>query len=454
MLQAKKKKISFSILYPNAAGIDVGSKSHYVAIGQSKNDVKEFGVYNEDLGLLVQHLLDHEITHACMESTGTYWQSLYSYLLDAGIVVCLCNGKYTKNPSGKKTDVLDCQNIQLMYSLGMIPSSFLPDSITEELRTYTRHRSSLIGSEADSVRRMQKYLRLLNVRLDIVVKDITGLTGMKIIEAICSGERSAEVLSQYRNANCKKPVEEFVKALQSNHRQEYLRCLKLELSQYKNTRVLIDQTDLFIKSLLDDFINQDNDKIKLVAEKKPHKRVNKNTPKNMDLNQLSFQYFGGVDLMSIEGVSHSTILTVMSEVGKEGFSKFGSAKQFACWLHLSPNTKKTGGKVISSVIPKGGNRLKKALRDAANVIGNLKDTHLSDFFRRILYKSDRVTAISATARKLAVIIWNMVTKSQPYNPPKEYLMLDQKRKLGLVKRIKKQIIKFDLTTNDLGLNTI
>ncbi len=453
MSKAKKKKVSFSIRYPNSAGIDVGSKSHYVAIGQSKNDVKEFGVYNEDLGFLVQHLLDYDITHVCMESTGTYWQSLYSFLLDAGIVVCLCNGKYTKNPSGKKTDVLDCQNIQLMYSLGMIPSSFLPDSITEELRTYTRHRSSLIGAEADSVRRMQKYLRLLNVRLDVVVKDITGLTGIKIIQAICAGERSPEILASFRNGNCKKPIEEFVKALQSNHRQEYLRCLKLELAQYKNTRALIDETDDFIKSLLDDFITNDEKKIDLVVEKKPHKRINKNTPKNMDLNQLSFQYFEGVDLMAIEGVSHATVLSIMSEVGKEGFNKFESAKQFASWLHLSPNTKKTGGKVINSHVPKGGNRLKKALRDAANVIGNLKDTHLSDFFKRVLYKSDRVAAISATARKLAVIIWNMITKKVPYNPPKEYLMLDQKRKLKLVARVKKTIAKFELKPEDVGFAT-
>jgi transposase len=181
--------------------------------------------------------------------------------------------------------------------------------------------------------------------------------------------------------------------------------------------------------------------------------VNKNAPKNMDLNLLAFQYFGGVDLMAIEGVSHSTVLGLMSEIGPEGFSKFKTAKQFASWLHLSPNTKITGGKVINSHLPKGGNRLKIILRNAANVIGGLKDTHLSNFFKRILYKSDRKTAISATARKLAVIIYNMVTKKESYKPPTEYLMLDQKRKLGLVKRIKKQIAKFDLTTEDLGLKT-
>ena len=171
----------------------------------------------------------------------------------------------------------------------------------------------------------------------------------------------------------------------------------------------------------------------------------------MDLNQLSFKYFGGVDLMGIEGLAHSTILGVMSEIGPEGFAKFPSSKHFTSWMHLSPNTKITGGKAFSSHLPKGGNRLKIILRNAANVIGGLKDTHLSNFFRRILNKSDRKTAISATARKLAVIIWNMVTKKEAYKPPVQYLMLDEKRKLGIVKHIRKQIHKFDLKTEDLGL---
>lgn len=170
----------------------------------------------------------------------------------------------------------------------------------------------------------------------------------------------------------------------------------------------------------------------------------------MDINLLAYQYFGGVDLMAIEGVSHATVMAVMSEVGIEGFGKFQTSKQFTSWLHLSPNTKITGGKTISSRVPKGGSRLKIALRNAANSIGNLKDTHLSDFFKRILYKTDRPTAISATARKLAVILWNMITKKEAYKPPTEYLLLDQKRKLKLVKQVRKTITKFDLKPEDVG----
>lgn len=235
----------------------MGSRSHYVAIGQGKEDVKEFGVYNEDLAALVQHLLDNDITHVCMESTGTYWQSLFSTIQEAGITAELCNGRYTKNPSGKKTDVQDCQHIQKLYSLGMLRASFLPDAMTEQLRTYSRHRLNLIQQEADSVRKMQKYLRLLNVRLDVVLKDITGLTGMTIIEAICKGETNPQILASFRNGNCKKSEEEIAKALQSNKRPDYLFCLQQEVALYKTYRTQIENCDASIKKMLEENINSD-----------------------------------------------------------------------------------------------------------------------------------------------------------------------------------------------------
>ena len=157
--------------------------------------------------------------------------------------------------------------------------------------------------------------------------------------------------------------------------------------------------------------------------------------------------------MKIEGVSHATVLTIMSEVGPDGFTKFETAKQFASWLRLAPNNKISGGKVLSNRVPKGSNRLKIALRNAANSIGNLKDTHLSDFFKRVAYRRGRTAAVSATARKLAVIIWNMISKKIPYRPPTEYLFLDQKRKMRLVERIRKNIAKLELKPTDLGFVT-
>jgi len=202
--------------------------------------------------------------------------------------------------------------------------------------------------------------------------------------------------------------------------------------------------------MLKEHINNNDDKRQHFIEKKVHKKVNKNSPKNIDINLMSYQYFEGVDLLAIEGVSHSTVLTVMSEVGLEGLKKFGTAKQFASLLRLAPNNKISGGKVLSHKVPKGSNRLKIALRNAANAIGNLKDTPLSNFFNRINFKKGRVSAISATARKLAVIIWSMVIKNQPYKNDNGYEFIDQKRKRK-VREMKKLIHKFDITTNELGL---
>ena len=170
----------------------------------------------------------------------------------------------------------------------------------------------------------------------------------------------------------------------------------------------------------------------------------------MDINQLAYQHFNGIDLMNIEGVSHNTIIALMSEVGYDGIKKFEASKQFTSWLRLSPNNKISGGKILSNRIAKGSNRLKIALRNAANAIGNLKDTHLSNFFKRVCYRRGRPAAISATARKLAVIIWNMVVKGIPYRPPTTYEFLDQRRKRK-VQEMKKLIHKFNIKTDELGL---
>jgi transposase len=424
-----KNQVSMEIVNPKAAGIDIGSRSHFVAIGQKETDVREFGVYNEDLKDISNWLKENDIQTVAMESTGTYWQSLYSVLIAYGFQVILCNGKFTKNIKGRKTDVQDCQWIQKLHSIGLLSGSFLPDLQTEQLRTYCRHRANLIDVAADTSKKMQKYLRLLNLRLDVIVKDICGLTGLKMIEAICNGETNPEKLAELRNGNCKKTEEEMAKALQSNGRKDFLFALKQEYKMYQNLQLQIKECDVEIEKLLQEQIDNDPNKKQHYTDPKVHKRINKNTPKNIDLNLIGYQYFEGVDLLKIEGFSHQTLLTLMSEVGLEGIKKFDSAKQFASWLRLTPNNKISGGKVLSSRIPKGSNRLKIALRNAANAIGNLKEsTPLRDFFHRINFRKGRVSAVSATARKLGVIIWNMVVKNVPYQNPKEYLYLDQKKK--------------------------
>lgn len=449
-----KKKVEMDIIHPHCAGIDIGSRSHFVAVGQALEDVKEFGVYADDLTDICLHLKEHEVTSVAMESTGNYWQNLYVQLIRHGFEVTLANGKFTKNIKGKKTDVKDARWIQKLHSIGLLTSSFLPDETTEKLRTYCRQRQNMLTLAAEASHKMQKYLKILNFRLDVVVNDICGLTGMAIITDICKGNLDPEKLSDHRHGNCRKSKEEIAKALKGNNREDYLFGLKQELESYQFYQKKIAECDKQIGAFLKQQINTDPEKKKLKTTDKTHKRINKNAIKGIDLNQAAYQYFGGVDLMSIEGMSHATIVSIISEIGPEGFHKFETAKHFTSWLRLAPNNKVSGGRLLSSKTPKGSNRLKIALRNAANAIGNLKDTHLSNFFNRVCYRKGRTVAVSATARKLAVILWNMVVKNMPYKPPTDYLFLDEKRKLGLVKRIRKQIDKFALTKDDLGLATI
>lgn len=448
-----KKKISLEVVNPNAAGIDIGSKSHWVAVGQNAQDVKEFGVYSEDQQALCKWLEKHNVTTIAMESTGTYWQNLFSALVVYGFDVILVNGRQTKNNKGKKTDIKDCQWIQKLHTLGLLSSSFLPDSTTAIIRTYSRHRQNILKQSSSCILKMQKYLRLMNMRLDVVVKDIVGLTGTKIITAFINGEKSGVELAKYRHYNCRKSENEIAKALQYNKREDYYFALTQEWETYLHLQKQIEQVDVQIKKHLEQVIDKDDNKKQHIATKKPYKRKNKNTIRDVDMNQMAYQYFEGVDLMAIEGVNDATIMAIISEIGLEGIKKFESAKQFTSWLRLAPNNKISGGKVLSHHLPKGSNRLKVALRQSANVIGNLKEGYLNDFFKRINYKKGRATAISATARKLAVIIWNMLSKGIPYNPPTQYLFLDQKRKLKLVSRIRRNISKFDIKPEDVGFIT-
>ncbi len=447
----RKKMLNMEIVNPAAAGIDIGSKSHFVAIDQQLENVKEFGVFAEDNEQLVQWLSDNNISTVAMESTGTYWQNLFFVLQSKGFEVILTNGKFTKNIKGRKTDVQDCQWIQKLHTLGLLSGSFLPDDQTEQFRTFARQRTSWLKQGASVSQKMQKFLRLLNLRLDVVVSDITGLTGLRIIEAVCNGITDASDLSLLVHRNCRRTPEEIAKALNFNHRNEYLFGLKQEFELYQFIRQKIKECDKQIKVFLDNHFKVHIEKQEYIAPKKAYKKSNKNACKNMDLNQLAYQYFGGVDLMSIEGVSDRTVLALMSEIGPEGFKKFPSAKHFCSWLRLSPNNKISGGKYLSSRIGKGSSRLKTALRAAANVLGNLKDSHLGEFFRRIAYRKGRVAAITATARKLAVIIWKMVVQKVPYSPPEPYLFRDQKR-AKILQKMKKNIAKLKITDSELGLN--
>jgi len=257
------EKMELDVINPRCAGIDIGSRSHFVAIGQELRDVREFGVYADDLTEICLWLKENGITSVAMESTGSYWQNLYVELSKHGFDLVLANGKFTKNAKGKKTDVKDSRWIQKLHALGLLTSSFLPDETTEQLRTYCRQRTNWLSLAAEASSKMQKYLKLLNFRLDVVVKDVCGLTGLAIIEDICKGNLEPNKLAEHRHYNCKKSKEEIAKALKGNNRKDYLFGLKQEYESYLFFQNKIADCDKQIDGFMRTQIGLDPSKKKL-----------------------------------------------------------------------------------------------------------------------------------------------------------------------------------------------
>lgn len=429
------------VINPHAAGIDVGSRSHFGSVGQNPEDVREFGVYTEDHQSLISWFLDQKITTVAMESTGSYWQTLFSALQRAGFEVLLVNGRQIKNVKGK-TDVKDCQWIQRLHCLGLLTGSFLPSEQIEKLRTYQRHRTWLVEQCAKMSNKMQKALRLMNIRLDVALSDVTGKSGRKIIEAILGGNRSGEQLSLLADPRVKKSKQEIAKALEGQWREELLFELKDCYELYQVFESRITRCDSQIESLLTEFTSQ----VEMRQDQKPrYKKAYKNQQK-FNVPLLSSRLLG-VDLFGIDGISRNTVMTFISEVGQD-IHKFSSAKQFTSWLRLAPNNRISGGKIISSRTPKGKNTLAIALRSAANSLGSMKKGALKSFFSRIAYKKGRAAAITATARKLAVIIWNMVVKRQPFKPWDEQIY-NEKIKSTVIFNIRAKMKRLNLAPIDL-----
>ena len=251
------EQMVLEVINPHCAGIDIGSRSHFVAIGQELSDVREFGVYADDLTEICLWLKEKGITSVAMESTGSYWQNLYIELSKHGFDLVLANGKFTKNAKGKKTDVKDSRWIQKLHALGLLTSSFLPDDTTDQLRTYCRQRTNWLNMSAEASSKMQKYLKLLNFRLDVVVKDVCGLTGLAIIEDICKGNLDPNKLAEHRHYNCKKSKEEIAKALKGNNRKDYLFGLKQEYESYLFFQSKITDCDKQIDDFMRGQINID-----------------------------------------------------------------------------------------------------------------------------------------------------------------------------------------------------
>lgn len=440
-----KKEITMSVVNANAAGIDIGSKSHFIAVGQGVDDIKEFDVTTEGHKKSIAFLKEHNVTSIAMESTGSYWQSFYSVLLEAGFDTLLVPGNQTKNLR-KKTDVKDAQWIQKLHSLGLLTGSFLPDEQTLRVRTIARHRASLVETCAKYTNKIQKSLRLMNIRLDVCIRDVAGKSGRAIIEDILAGERDPNKLVCHVDARVKMSQKEIVLHLEGQWNDELLYELKDSYELLKIHEDRIKNCDLQIEQILSEHNRQediDNER-QLVKKQNKGKHVC-----TANLSKQCYEIFG-VDIFSVNGIGPGTSLTFISEMGMNIF-KFPSAKHFSSWLRLAPNNRISGGKVISSRTDKSRNQLTKAFRDAANAAGLSKgNDYLAHFFRRIAFKKGRGAAITATARKISVIVWNMIVKRQEYNPitASDFMETMKQKK---IKQIQKDVKKFGILNAELSM---
>lgn len=386
-------------LNAHAAGIDIGSKSHFVAVpeGTAEQPVREFSTFTDDLERLAEWLSSCGITTVAMESTGIYWIPVFEILESHGFEVKLVNARHVKNVPGRKSDVLDCQWLQQLHTYGLLRGAFRPNDQVCALRAYVRQRSTLVRSAASYVQRMQKALAQMNLQLHNVVTDITGMTGMRIIKAILAGERNPGVLAAMRDRRCKNSEETIARSLKGNYRPEHLFSLQQAVELYEFYQAKIAACDQQILEQLKRFDGRTDDG----SDSKPPGSVGE-----------ALQQMSGVDLSSIDGIDTTTALKIIAEIGID-MSRWKTVKHFVSWLGLCPGTKVSGGKVLSSATKPVANKAAAALRMAAFALFNSKSA-LGAYLRRQRARLGAPKAITATAHKLARLVYIMLKHGSEY----------------------------------------
>jgi len=398
---------AISLTHPNAAGIDIGSAAHFVAVPPDRDDqpVREFASFTTDLHRLADWLDACNVDTVAMESTGVYWIPLYELLQSRGFTVLLVNARHVKNVSGRKSDVLDCQWLQQLMSFGLLHGAFRPADQVCVLRSLSRQRAMLLRNQGRFVQHMQKALTQMNIQLANVISDVVGETGQKILRAIVDGERDGQALAKLRNARIQASEDEIAKSLQGNWRVEHLFALKQALDAFDFCATQLAECDTQIQAQLQALHVREDEPAK--GKKRGRAR---NAPK-FDLRTQLFQMCG-VDLTRIDGIDVTTALVVVSEVGAD-MGKFPSDKHFASWLGLCPGTKITGGKVMSGKTKRCANRAAQALRLAAAALRSSQSA-LGAYYRRLCARMDKPKAVTAAAHKLARLIYAMLTHGQEY----------------------------------------
>lgn len=398
----------------NAAGIDIGSAAHYVAVPPDSDPepVREFKSFTNDLYRLAKWLEESGVDTVAMESTGVYWIPLFDILQERGFEVILVNARHVKNVPGRKTDVLDCQWLQQLHTYGLLRGSFRPDQDFVTLRSYLRQRDMLVECASSHIQHMQKALSLMNIQLHNAISDITGVTGLRILRAIVAGNYEPRDLAQYRDPRCKASVEEIAESLTGHYRPEHVFSLRQALELYEFYQARIQECDSEIEAILKYLETTSPQRAPLATQIRKRKR-NKTEPRFEIRSPL--YALTGVDLTSITSIGPHSALKIISEIGCD-MTRWPTKKHFASWATLAPHNKITGGKVKSSRTLPSNNRVAIALRIAAMNAGRTQ-TALGAFYRRKAAQIGKAKAVTATAHKLAEIIYSMLKNGTTYQEP-------------------------------------
>ena len=449
--KSQKEPDDLELLNLNAAGLDIGAEEIYGCVPSDRDEtfVRSFGTYTVELNTLADWLEACGIETVAMESTGVYWIPVYDVLEARGFEVSLVNARHLKNVPGRKSDVDDCQWLQQLHTYGLLRSSFRPDEEICVLRALVRQRTNLVSSRSRQIQLMQKAMEQMNVKLTEVVSDITGVTGMSIIRAIVQGERKAKQLAQLRNPKCKKSEDEIAMALEGTYQFEQLFALRQALAAYDFYGQQMQECDQAIEAHFASMPDAPPGDDTLPPKARSQKR-RKNQP-YFDLASSLYQTVG-VDLTEIDGIDALTAQTVIAEIGLD-MNRWPTVKHFTSWLGLSPHNEISGGKVLRTRTKKTKNRANTALRIAAQAL-HRSDSALGAFFRRMRAKHGPAKAVTATAHKLACIIYYMLRDRTPYQDPgaQQYEQQHQERVIRNLKRkaarLGMQLIPAETLTNN------
>jgi transposase len=430
----KVSKSSLSTINLKAAGIDIGSKEHYVAVPAecSETPVRSFLSFTADLNDLADWLAQCGIETVAMESTGVYWIPLYDILSERGFEVHLVNARHVKNVSGRKTDVLDCQWLQQLHSYGLLSGCFRPDDMICQLRGYQRHRDMLLDQAAKHILHMQKAMTQMNLKLHNVLSDIMGKTGMQIIRAIVAGERDLKKLASYRDSRCKQSEEVIEKSLQGYYREEHLFALKQALELYDIYQDKLIDCDKAIEGLLCQFESK-VDEAGLSQLEKASKRYKTNAP-DFDLHKEIYR-MTGVNFDTLPGMSSYSVFKIISETGLD-MSCWKSEKHFASWLGLCPGNKVTGGRSLSGKTKPSANKAASVFRMCASTLYH-SGSALGAFHRRMKGRLGPAKAVTATANKLAKLFYLMLKNKTDYFDSGEYYY-EERYQERLIKNLKRR----------------